>query len=188
MTLCAHLTAIRPRIANSGFSLVELLVVVALLAILAGLAAPSFSGMFEKYRVSTSREAVLASVQLSRSEAIRQGTRVLIARKTACGLTLTVDNDWSCGWTSFADANGNNSKDAGEAMIQDIEPPTGVVVMKNGTVPLAYIAINRYGQAEALAQGFAIYPKGKLATDANAQRLCFGAGGRIRTIPGSTTC
>ena len=67
-----------PRRAVSGFTTIELLVTVVLLGILASLAAPSFTDMFRRFRVDTAREEFMASVNLARGEAIRQGLPVVI--------------------------------------------------------------------------------------------------------------
>lgn len=54
-----------------GFTLIELMVTVAVLAIGAAIAYPSFKGVLQSNRVSTATNDLIASLSLARSEAIR---------------------------------------------------------------------------------------------------------------------
>ncbi|PIM51526.1 hypothetical protein CS062_19300 [Roseateles chitinivorans] len=68
-----------PVIGGRGFSLVELLVSVAIVAIAAMLAGPDLRDWLWRQRLSNSAQAVLGDLQLARSEAI-QGARNVILR------------------------------------------------------------------------------------------------------------
>lgn len=85
-----------------GFTLVELMVIVAIAAILAGLTAPSFTNVLRNSRASSAAAALQVSLSLARSEAVRRGSnaRVSVAANTAPGV-------WGSGWKVFADASGN---------------------------------------------------------------------------------
>ena len=84
----------RPSASHSGFSLVELMVVVGILAIIAGLAAPSFSAMVLNSRVRAGAEGVLTGLQFARAEAIRRNTNVSFVLGSGTGWTVrTVSPD-----------------------------------------------------------------------------------------------
>lgn len=103
------------RLRNAGFTLVELMVTVAVVAILAALAFPSFQGSLRSNRVATASNDLLTSFTLARSEAIRntRGAGVCASSTgTGCG------NDWNTGWLVWADSNGNGSMDAGENVVR----------------------------------------------------------------------
>lgn len=61
---------------QSGFTLVEVMVTVILIAILASLAAPSFQSTVARFRVRTAAESLMSGLQLARSEALRRNQPV----------------------------------------------------------------------------------------------------------------
>ncbi|PJK07592.1 prepilin [Lysobacteraceae bacterium NML95-0200] len=73
---------------QAGFSLVELAVTVAVLAIIAGIAVPSFRNMLQRSRLTASSNEMLAVFQSARMEALRTNSRVDVCPSTngnACG-------------------------------------------------------------------------------------------------------
>ena len=170
----------------AGFSLIEAMVSVALLALLASLAAPNLSAFIQRYKADDTREAFFASVNLARAEAIRLGQRVVIRRLTACGYAGAASNDWSCGWRVFADANNDNVQAAGEATLQELTGSRAITVIKANPVNPDYLAIDVYGQVTQSGQRFEIYPAGKGAI--NGQLVCFSTGTRLRWLKAATSC
>ncbi len=170
----------------AGFSLIEAMVSVAVLAILATLAIPNFSPLFQLYKVEETRQAFFASVNLARAEAIRLGQRVVIQRLTGCGYAGSSGGDWSCGWRTFVDANGDNAKAVGEATVQELSGSSTVIVMKANPVNPEFIAIDPYGQVTQSGQRFEIYPSGKSPVD--GQLVCFSTGTRLRWLKSATSC
>lgn len=87
---------LRQRAAQRGVTLVELIVVMAIVAMLALMSAPTFTGWIINARIRTTAEAVQSGLQLAKAEAVTRNTRVRFQ------LTSTLDN------TCAASVNGVN--------------------------------------------------------------------------------
>ena len=76
---------------QSGFTLVELMVVIAVLAILATIAIPSFQGIVAENRATSAANEFLATLQLARSAALAQSRPVTVR-------PIDDDEGWDLGW------------------------------------------------------------------------------------------
>lgn len=65
---------------QTGFSLIELMVTVAVLAIILAIGAPSFLSVFNGNRLSTQANLLVGGLQAARSEAVRRNARVTVCR------------------------------------------------------------------------------------------------------------
>jgi len=99
----------------AGFTLVELLVTISIAAILLSVAVPSFQDFFRNSRLASQSNDLLASLALSRSEAIRRGGRVTLCPRDPAEATPTckADGNWADGWIVFADIQDGRSGRAG---------------------------------------------------------------------------
>ena len=68
-----------PRRSEHGFSLVELMVTVAVLSLLMTLAVPSFAEWIQNSRIRTAAESIQNGLQVARAEAVRRNARVEFA-------------------------------------------------------------------------------------------------------------
>lgn len=82
---------------NRGFSLVELVVTVAVLGIIAGIAFPNMREMILNGRVTTQTNELVAALNFARSEAIKRGSEVSVCATDGAGL--------AGGWRIIPDAN-----------------------------------------------------------------------------------
>lgn len=80
-----------------GFTLVELLITITIVAILLALAVPSYSHITTSKRMASELDALLVDMQYARSEALRQGTTVEICQSSD-GKTCTSGTNWDQGW------------------------------------------------------------------------------------------
>jgi prepilin-type N-terminal cleavage/methylation domain-containing protein len=77
-----------------GFTLVELLITIVVIAILSSIAAPSFQSMLEKRRLIAATEGIYAHLQFARSEAVKFGltANVNVSIKTGTPWCLGISN------------------------------------------------------------------------------------------------
>lgn len=86
---------------RSGFSLIELMVTIALVSILLTLGVPSFSAIMRNMTLTSQANNFVAAINLARSEAIRRNTAVTLSASTS---NLT-QNHWESGWQIWVDRN-----------------------------------------------------------------------------------
>lgn len=159
-----------------GFTMVELMVVIAILAVLAAIAAPSFQSLIERWRVRLVAEELEGSIYYARSEAIKRGGSVTLEAK---------GSGWQDGW-SIVHTQGANS-----TTLQEKAASGQVSITLAGSN--GKIAVDRWGMMGhsgglPVLLDFTIVPAGKTASDASAARLCAGLGGRVRRVKGSESC
>ena len=98
-----------------GFSLIELIITVAVISILATVALPSMQTYSMNDRLRTNVNILLGHLALARSEAVKRSQQVAIcssADQAGC------NGGWADGWMLYVDANGDNSFDAGEEILR----------------------------------------------------------------------
>lgn len=89
---------------SKGFTLIELMITLSVVAILAAIAAPSFSQMLRDHRLTTRANDFLAELQLAKSESIRRGVQVTMLSSSG------TDEVWDDGWVVFTDWDGDESR------------------------------------------------------------------------------
>jgi type IV fimbrial biogenesis protein FimT len=100
---------------TSGFSLVELMIIVVLISIVAGIAVPNLSPLIKNSRLSSQANGLIIAINLARSEAIKRNLEVFICR-SADGTSCASNGGWEQGWVVYADLNSNSILDAGEEL------------------------------------------------------------------------
>ncbi len=103
--------------ANKGFSLIELLVTISIVAILGGVVAPGFTEFIRDNRQTSQLNTLIGSIHLSRGEAAsRRQLITLCASSNASSCNTT---HWENGWIIFTDSNnsGNGIIDGADELI-----------------------------------------------------------------------
>ena len=94
----------RPRRFTGGFTLVELMVVLAIVGIMTTIALPPLTDFVAEQRVRTTASDLVSEVAFARAKAVENGRRVIMERLATSG--------WDQGWRTYADVNSNGSFDA----------------------------------------------------------------------------
>lgn len=171
---------------TSGFTLIELIIVLAVIAVLATFSTPSFIAWHQRDQVDARANALLSTLVLARSEAIRRGARVTMCRIDAAYACLLAGKpcdggitDWGCGWALFAD------RDGGRSMIRVQVALAAVAVAGTGS-ELSFTPPS--GQIIGGFRSFDFGPRDAKAASLGARAhrcIRLAAGGRPRSTPGA---
>ncbi len=113
---CHGPVAACPQRGMRGFTLIELIVAIAVVGILVAVAVPSFASLVNGNRLTASVNELAAGIQSARMEAIRRNSRVVLCRSDNGSTCNAGAGSWK-GWISFVDANADNAPDGGVGSI-----------------------------------------------------------------------
>lgn len=123
---------------SHGFTLIELMVTVAVIGILALVAMPAMTDLINNSRVTAQAEEVVSSLQLARAEAVRRNARVTVCAGTAGACSGSTS--WA-NWTVFgrdltaATATTDVIRDAAAVTsVQVSGPAAGIVYKASGLI------------------------------------------------------
>ena len=138
-------TSLIARRAVRGFTLVELLIALAVLAILSTLAAASMSSTLSNNRAYATQDEFVAYLALARSEAARRGVPVVIA-----AIAPVSGNAFGKGWKVFVDANANGAFDTGETLLRTHDALPNFLVGDGTTTSIAFTPLGFLSGASAV--------------------------------------
>lgn len=175
---------IGPRVVKSeGFTLLELIVAIALFAFLVTVAVPGFQGTLRNNRLTTQANALLGALSLARSESIKRNLRVTLC-KSGDGANCTEANDYRQGWIVFIDSYNPALRDAGEEIIQIFNAVTGAMTITGNSSVRHYVSYTGAGMTQLANGGFQAGTI-TLCQDATARRIVISATGRARVTRGT---
>jgi len=102
---------------ESGFTLLELIVTLAVAAIILSVGVPSFRGVIMDNRLVSQSNQFVTSVKMARSAAVRYQRPATVCSSDnfdAAVPTCSADNDWSNGWIVWVDKNRDSLTTANE--------------------------------------------------------------------------
>lgn len=139
---------------SHGFSLIEMMVAVAVIAILAAVAVPNMQAMIASSALRTVTNDVVAALAQTRSLAIKEGGRVTMC-KSANGSACATTGDWEQGWIIFADPTRNSpwtnaSVDSGETVSLYAQALSANIVVKGNSGANQYVSYSADGLSRQL--------------------------------------
>jgi type IV fimbrial biogenesis protein FimT len=177
-----------------GFSLVELMITIAIAAILMALAAPGFRDLIVSNRLTSDVNGYISLINYARSEAISRNQSVVVCPRNPANISCSNTQFWNENEIQvFIDANGNNDRNATDVLLK-----TMPILDATG----AQTAVTRTGAAGATNKvifGSLGYSQTALRLDIHTvsaadaayefkygRGLCISKSGRVRVIPYST--
>lgn len=118
---------------DAGFTLVEMMVTIGIMAILATMAVPSFTEMMRNAQRRSALNDYWHAIFLARSEAIKRNSVVVICKSSDGRQCDHADTNWAHGWVVFENRDRDNPAqiDADEPVLSVSNAKSGVSISSN---------------------------------------------------------
>ncbi|WP_257386719.1 GspH/FimT family pseudopilin [Tahibacter caeni] len=169
-----------------GFSLIELVITLAVLSIGLAVALPMFRSVIRNTAVSGQTNDLVTALAMARSEAVRRGLQVAVVAASG-------GSDWSSGWRVVADDNRDGSFAGADEVIQQgpaLDPQYHIFARNIAGGSDANIVFNINGAAASAFDINVCYPTGEAI---KSRRIQVRASGNVSSFKGTsgsaaTTC
>jgi type IV fimbrial biogenesis protein FimT len=166
---------------TAGFTLIEMMVTIAVLVVLLGLAAPSFATFQRNSELTSAANTLLSSLAAARSEAMKRGRNVTV---------VPIDGtNWTSGWIVFVDETGFGTKGSTETELT--RQPALETSLTAATEPsgLVYVMFNGSGYPRLAAGGFQASSIDFSIASGETRRIISSPAGRLRVCkPAEAGC
>lgn len=170
----------------SGFTLIELMVALAVFGIMLAVGIPSLKVFLERSELTTETNRFVGALSAARVEAVKRNLAVVLCPSK--GLATCDGSNWSDGWIVFADVNGDGllATDNTEEVFSFAQSASAALTIKGDTNLASTIIYKADGTLKSDA-GSVIVCHTKLTISSKARKISLTTGGRSR-IDEATSC
>lgn len=169
----------------AGFTMVELLITIAIASILMAIAVPSFNQMVVSSRLTTQANEFVSAVSFARSEAIKRNATISLCRATSVTATACAGSSGS--WQHWIVRTG-----AGNVVRRGIVNTFSGAMVVQSTLNADQVMFGSDGLARTggvlVNDNQISVCSSRRTTDSNARRVVLGAGSRMSTQSFSSGC
>lgn len=167
----------RPSRRQLGFTLIEMMVAIAVAAVLLSIAVPSFHSFIVNNRMTSQINGLVASISRARNEAALRGVQVTICASSDGVTCATSTTGWQIGWLIFVDSNNNGVLDAaeGRAIATEAALDSGSTLTATGFANNARLVFRPYGGLLTTSGTFTLCPQ---SPDKNGRQVSVALSGR----------
>ncbi|MCX7233584.1 MAG: GspH/FimT family protein [Burkholderiales bacterium] len=140
----------------AGFTLLEMLLTLALTALLMAVAVPTLSRLLSKAAVQSAADALVGDLRYARSEAIKRARTVSVC-SSAGGVACASSAAWRDGWMVFV---GRLDPEDQILRVQERLEPLASIASATPANDKRFIAYQASGMARAAAPSFILTPSG----------------------------
>ena len=168
-------TLTRLRHGTRGFTAIELMVVIAIAAVLATLALPSFDHAIKKWQMTQAINALTDTIYFARSEAFKYGGNISIQQLPNSADCSAGVGDWSCGWQVVLNPIPTSAVGVpADGILKSVQ------ANEKNTIGSGEIALNQWGNPDTTVT-VNVQHKRHDGDPALTQALCLSPGGRLAT-------
>lgn len=157
-----------------GFTLLELIITIAIFSIIAGVAVPGFQNLIEANRVTTQTNNFLSALKTARSEAVKRGGPVTVS---------AIGGDFGDGWCLYEGTAGSDCDSVTTIRSVELGSKSGISIDSDGTSAIEFDDQGRLTSPNNEVE-IALDPTDCDGAEGKRREISIGFGGRASSSRG----
>lgn len=172
-----------------GFTLIELMITLAVLGVLIAVAAPSFTNLVASNRASSVSTEVAGAIMFARAEAVKRGKRVTMCKSVTTDQASPIcdasgSSSWANGWLIFTDTGTIGTVDGTDVRLRVAQP-----AIRDGSIVSSISNFNNYlsfdSRGNFVPSGTELTTSIQICYNHHQRTIEIAPTGRLHTIVGT---